>query len=210
MDVSDKDIERFWSKVEKKDSGCWEWTGYKTSDGYGQFRYKQKLYRAHRLSAIMLKNEDPIGKQVHHICINPACVNPDHLEVVTYHEHVKRTPKAKGYYALTEGRCKNGHTFDEENTYYTSVGARSCKQCKRDWGRKKWHERAHKISPLPGVTWSDYNQVWLVRLTYKRKEYYIAHCSDESEAIRLSISWSIFLRAPFLVSLLPASVAGNK
>ena len=32
------DLERFWSKVSKQPTGCWEWTGSLDKSGYGNFR----------------------------------------------------------------------------------------------------------------------------------------------------------------------------
>ncbi len=41
-----KDIDRFWSKVRiKKEDECWPWiASRRTKDGYGSFRYKNKMY----------------------------------------------------------------------------------------------------------------------------------------------------------------------
>lgn len=47
-----KDIkDRFFSKINKVDSGCWEWTAAKRGKtGYGCFKFKGKLVNSHRVS----------------------------------------------------------------------------------------------------------------------------------------------------------------
>lgn len=85
---------RFWSKVEKTDT-CWNWIAAKNQYGYGMFGVggrNRTSSLAHRFSWTILVGEIPAGKEIDHICHNHACVNPDHLRVVTSkqnHEHKK-------------------------------------------------------------------------------------------------------------------------
>ncbi len=49
--ITDDDIERFWSKVNRLGSDdCWLWIAGKFSDGYGAFRLSENNRRAHRVS----------------------------------------------------------------------------------------------------------------------------------------------------------------
>ncbi len=80
----------------KKDeiTGCWNWIGPKTSDGYGgmssSFTGKSKMYRAHRLSYILFKESIiPDDKQILHKCNNTLCVNPDHLYAGSHLDNMK-------------------------------------------------------------------------------------------------------------------------
>lgn len=78
------------------DSGCWEWRR-KLSAGYPVVRIAGKTLAVHRL-VLEAKHEAPLGSQhAHHICANPACVNPEHLQPVTHRENVAEMLARKSY-----------------------------------------------------------------------------------------------------------------
>lgn len=82
--LTPKRIAAFWAKVEKTES-CWIWRGSLNKFGYGDAKLGySRHFRAHRLSWMLLRGPIPAGMQVHHECFNRACVNPDHLAVVTH------------------------------------------------------------------------------------------------------------------------------
>ena len=128
-----------------KAGDCWEWTGT-ISAGYGQIRLGQKgtpMVLAHRASFEVFVGPIPDGLQIDHLCRNPKCINPDHLEPVTPRENILRgnTLPAKN---ANKNHCIHGHPFDEANTYINSNGSRSCRTCKREWARRQSKKKRHE------------------------------------------------------------------
>ena len=76
------DVSRFISKV-RQVGDCWEWQAYKDRKGYGQFWHAGMMRWAHRWSYALFIDEIPPGETVDHICHNPSCVCPAHLQVMS-------------------------------------------------------------------------------------------------------------------------------
>ena len=73
---------RFNAKIKHNDDGCWEWTGDKTTAGYGTIKLSRPIRKnagAHRVAYEMFCGPIPSGMCVLHTCDNPGCVRPDHL-----------------------------------------------------------------------------------------------------------------------------------
>ena len=85
---------RFWDKVNKTDS-CWDWTGCILKSGYGQVTVNKQQIYAHRLSYMIHKGDIQDDRHIDHLCRNPSCVNPDHLEVVSQADNTRRGLSAR-------------------------------------------------------------------------------------------------------------------
>ncbi len=120
------DAVRFWSRI-KKTEDCWLWLGSKNRDGYGLFSLNGEKIRVHRITWTLKNGEIPEGLVSDHLCKNRACVNPDHIEMVTNGENVLRgeSLSAKNKRKV---KCQHGHDFDFIRTF---DGARVCRTCER-------------------------------------------------------------------------------
>ncbi len=137
---------RFWNRVNKdgplwNGTPCWLWTGYLACRygnlvGYGKFhvRYegsRQIMIPAHQWSYEQVKGLVPHGLEIDHLCRVLNCVNPDHLEAVTHYENQMRGASPVAMNAQ-KTHCKQGHEFNEQNTYKRPNG-RECRACKSQW-----------------------------------------------------------------------------
>lgn len=82
--------ERIMRYVIETPTGCWEWQGARDSNGYGQLNVRNSILGAHRVAYETFVGPIPEGLHLDHLCVNPPCVNPDHLEPVTNAENVRR------------------------------------------------------------------------------------------------------------------------
>lgn len=134
-------LDRFLAKFVVQASGCWEWTASRDRRGYGHFKVLEGNSRfAHRWSYQHFVGPIPDGLELDHLCVNPSCVNPDHLEPVTRAENQRRR-------LARMTACHRGHPFDEANTYRPYEGRRVCRACHRLWqaaylGRRRAEKRA--------------------------------------------------------------------
>ncbi len=140
------DLERFWQYVSKTES-CWNWLGSLASAGYGVFATGKrsnntfKQIGAHVFAYTLAKGEIPAKYHIDHLCRNPKCVNPDHLEAVTPRIN---TLRGVGVTArnFQKTHCKRGHILQGENLYRIPSGGRACKTCKAKWKSERLESQA--------------------------------------------------------------------
>ena len=119
--------QRFWAKVEWSE-GCWAWLGASSAGGYGRFWTGERFTAAHRYAYAIAVG--PIGQGMHvdHLCRNPNCVNPAHLEEATPRLNQLRG-FGKGADRASQTHCARGHEFTPENTRMTVRNQRVCRTC---------------------------------------------------------------------------------
>jgi hypothetical protein len=138
------DEPRFLAKVDKNgpvpghrpDLGpCWLWTAARDKHGYGAFGIasspdhpdrKERIVRAHRFSYELEHGPVDANLDLDHLCRNPPCVNPAHLEPVTHRVNVLRGIAPSAQHARKDS-CPQGHEYD-----LLKDGERRCSRCDKD------------------------------------------------------------------------------
>jgi len=144
---------RFWKRIDKAGpGGCWLWTGDQTPRGYGVVRYNGKTPRVHRLVYHFLVGPLPHMRvlQLDHTCRNRLCCNPAHLELVTARENLMRGETHAAANAA-KTHCMHGHPLANANLYRAKSGARVCKVCLRERGRRADHKRHGYLGNPPNA-----------------------------------------------------------
>ena len=119
-----------------KGEGCWLWTGYINSRGYGRYG---RTALAHRIAYELYIGSIPANYDVDHTChtssadcpgnntcLHRRCVNPKHLEAKSHADNMKRIPG-------DTFRC--GHPRTSENTNSWGI----CVICQRAYRHKRYH-----------------------------------------------------------------------
>lgn len=133
--------ERVMRRTVTQPNGCVIFTGAKTERGYGVIQCGLGIGtdKAHRVVYEATVGPIPEGLTLDHLCANPACVNPDHLEPVSRAENTRRQWDAgradPGRKNRDKTHCAHGHEYTQENTGRDHKG-RVCRTCARERTRK--------------------------------------------------------------------------
>lgn len=147
----DRDLKRFYSKIPvRPDDECWLWQGTMFSTGYGAFSLQTSNRGAHRVSYEIHNGPIPPGLVIDHLCRVTRCVNPDHLEAVTF-----RTNNIRGmsptHVANRNGTCLAG-LHDMTDVYTRKNGIVQCRPCQVEAGRRRRREKGLKGSAQSAKT----------------------------------------------------------
>ena len=145
-----------WPHVDRRGPDeCWPWTGGRNTSGAGHgvaYVGNARSIAAHRAVYQLMVRPLERHEICDHLCRNPLCVNPAHIEIVTQKVNVQRgrvseTNRAR---AAAVTHCPKGHEYTEENTRYgklaTGYTVRMCRECGRIQSRAAARRRreAHK------------------------------------------------------------------
>lgn len=107
-------------------------------NGYGLFHVKEGdrwvTKWAHRHAFTLYRRELQPGETIDHLCCNPQCVNPDHLDAVSTGENSRRSPKTLQGANVRKTHCPQGHNYAESG--YLDQGKRKCRICVRARNRR--------------------------------------------------------------------------
>lgn len=110
MLLTDKLVQRFWSKVKKTDV-CWLWTGAPNTNGYGQFATADGQHKAHRVAYQIAFGSFDSTLVVSQTCGNRLCVLPEHLKLESRAE--RRTLSPADVEAIREAYMQELHAITE-------------------------------------------------------------------------------------------------
>lgn len=148
-EMTTEQLDAFWAKVDVpyQPSCCWEWLGGVDAGGYGRCSPNKHMTRvAYRVSYTLLIGPIPLDMQIDHLCRNPRCVNPDHLQIVDSMTNNRRGFSPTSLNAK-KTHCPRGHSYSGENLGLNRNGSRYCKSCKRvdQSGRKRiWNSETKR------------------------------------------------------------------
>lgn len=120
---------------------CIVWVGNLTTKNYPRITINGKSMFVHRINYKLHYGHLDNTLQLDHLCRNPCCINPGHLEPVTQSINMKRaykaSPRPKPF------TCRKGHKYTEVTTLWHN-GARECKICinerQREYRRRIKHD----------------------------------------------------------------------
>lgn len=118
------------NRYEVTGTGCWEWKGAK-DHGYGVVMVEGRKQYVHRLSYQLFRGEIFRTYEIDHLCRNPSCFNPDHLESVTSRENSIRGNHPL-FVVRRTGICRRGlHPMVGDNVMVRANGTHRCRECAR-------------------------------------------------------------------------------
>lgn len=131
--------------IEEMDTNCWIWQHQRNRNGYGVTKRQGKTALAHRVLFEELCGWLPA--ELDHLCRNPACVNPGHLEAVSHRENMRRGLTNISGINARKTHCIRGHAFDEANTRIGPDGRRACRACARAYQMRRYYRnKAQRVA----------------------------------------------------------------
>ncbi|MBF6138130.1 HNH endonuclease [Nocardia otitidiscaviarum] len=116
-------------------------TGWVT-DGYRRFRVGRTTYRVHQVVALTFHGPRPEGLQTRHLNGNALDNRAINLEYGTGSENAVDAVTHGTHPMSRKTHCRNGHPYEESNTYLDRRGERRCATCTK----KSWAQSAQPLN----------------------------------------------------------------
>lgn len=136
--MSEQDLQRFYAKVVvDRVTGCWNWTGSKTKNGYA-LMYLANLgaREMHKVAYEHFVGPVPEGLVLGHKTQKDKCVCWEHVRPITQLQNMREARGQEDGYC---GRCRN--TLSGTNVYRNSRGYDECKTCRGKRLNEYWTAR---------------------------------------------------------------------
>lgn len=132
-------LDEWLSRVDRSSDGCHLWPegAPVSSHGYPvstQHEVEGEVY-VHRILHIREHGPIPAGWEPDHVCRVKLCVRPDHHELVTHAENLRRAVPYRRAQVDRLGPCPH----DDSDVYWDPTGKRVCRICRRERVRL-WRE----------------------------------------------------------------------
>lgn len=115
--------------IRNSETGCWEWVEGALPTGYGVLWDGEENAYIHRVSYQEFVGPIPENKEIHHICFNRRCGNPEHLRVVFHRENIRVSNAPMGINARKK-ICRRGHPLIGRKADVRMMrGHRVCRIC---------------------------------------------------------------------------------
>jgi len=131
LQLNSQEEARFWAKVQKRGPDqCWLWIAKSKTHGYGLWRVRKILFRAHRVSWVLTNRQQiPDGLDIKHSRHNRDCCNPAHLSPGTHLQNMQEMVAAGRHW-------------------------------RKDTAKPKVYKPHRPTKPIPELTGSDIKRFW--------------------------------------------------
>lgn len=127
-----------WHGQEPPSRPCLIWTGSFNNNGYPLQSWRGENFLAHRLSWATYQQEDPGPERVvDHLCEEPACIEPRHLDACSQRENLLRSEVSPASIHASKETCPKGHEYEPKPEHWKAGNRRVCQVCNRDAARQQ-------------------------------------------------------------------------
>jgi hypothetical protein len=136
----------FWEHVLRGEpEDCWNWTGHKTTQGYGRITADGKNWWVHRLAYESKYGPPPEWSpkaEIQHLCSNPSCCNPEHLVLGDRAENMRMAGVIGNL--SRKGSCNGNSKLSEEAVRNIRITGETAKELAEKYNVDESHIRRIK------------------------------------------------------------------